>query len=168
MLLIIWKFNYKPSFSCLHLASPVRSVSGRPVPRHCWLGAGSPGWWMDRWAGCTAPVGLSEWWVQRSSIQAQRHPQKQTPAGLAGLWYRGRPAFSSSHIYIYRQGDRGRGATATSSHKGDRWKYRKAEERGESTEWDILTVLTFFMLTVVFWLFPSRLPSFRTICWTSC
>lgn len=127
---------------CFHLASKVRSISGRPLPRHSWLGAGSPGWWVDCWAGCTAPVGLSERWVHSTFFQAQRYPPKQTPAHLTGLWDWGCPAFSrkccSSHIYLGCQGDGGRGATATSSHKRHGWKQWEAEERGESTEWDIL------------------------------
>lgn len=121
---------------CLHLASPVRPVSRRPLPRHCWLRASSPGWRVDCWAGCTAPVSLSERRVQCSSFQAQRHHQKQTPARLTGLWGRGRPALSSHiHNYLCRQRDRGGGATATSSHKGHGWKCWEAEERGERTQW---------------------------------
>lgn len=136
---------------CLRLASPVRSVPGRPLPGHSWLGAGSPGWWMDFWAGCTTPVGVSERWVHSPYIQAQRHPPRQTPARFAGLWDWGCLVLSrqcsSSHIDVYLccQGDRGRGATAASIHEGDRWKRWEAEERGESTARDVFHAWSCFL-----------------------
>lgn len=125
----------KPSF----FVPKVRSVSGRPLPRHSWLGAGAAGRWMDCRARCSTSVGLPERRLHSTAFQAQRHPPKQTAAHLTRLrdW---------SHLALcwscpfYQRGRR-RAAAATRVGQRHRRKCWEAEERGKGTKPCTLTFM---------------------------